>query len=148
MLRTRQVVVVLAAVCLAVVAVGCTSGTTDLRTGTSSCAPSAPESLSMTHVFLRPERPTHVTLHVAAGRLQVTMNATAPLESWRLQKVSPPSSGSRPLAGGTVVLSGRGRSHLGLRMYVLRTAMPLDAGWYRIELVGRTEIVQLCVESR
>lgn len=100
----------------------------------------------MTNLFLRPQHPAHLTFHTDVGRLQVVVNAEDPLVSWRLQPVTSLSAGSHP-SGVAVALGEQTRTRLGLHSYVLRSTQPLTAGWYRLELVGRSEVVQLWIKG-
>ena len=93
-----------------------------------------------------PQHPAHITFHVAAGRLRVVVNAERPLASEALEQVSALPT-SHPLNAARVPLTAQSHSALGQTVYVLRTKQPLAGGWYRLELVGRGEIVQLSIEG-
>jgi hypothetical protein len=144
MSKARQLFLVLVAGFLLLPAVGCASESPHSAAAVDATPAPAHELLYLTHLVLRPQHPAHLTFQVAAGALQVTANTSAPLVSWRLQQVSPPSGGSRPLGSGDAALR---RLASGPHDCVLRTTQPLAAGWYRLELVGRGEIVQLSVRG-
>jgi hypothetical protein len=145
MSKAVRVFLALAAACLLPAAVGCSSGSTSSAVAASPSTGPARDLLYMTHLVLQPRRPAHVTFQVATGSLQVTVSVNAPLNSWALEQVTPLSGGSHPLPGGNVALREQAHAELGLHTYVLRTMRPLTAGWYRLELVGRGEVVQLWV---
>jgi hypothetical protein len=126
---------------------GCAAGTTS-TSKPASASPAPPGYLVyMTHVVLRPEHPAHVTFHLASTSLRVMVATEKPLRSYALEQVTPLPS-SHPLKGGVVALVGASHTQGGQTDYGLRNAKPLAAGWYRLELIGRGEVIGLSIEGR
>jgi hypothetical protein len=147
MSRAWQMLFTSVAACLLLSTVGCGSSSTGAATTASPSPTSARDRVYMAHLVLTPQHPAHVTFHIAAGELRVVASVQRPLVSYALERVSALPA-SHPLADGGVQLLASTHSQGGQTVSVLRTKQPLAAGWYRLELVGRGEIVQLSIEGR
>jgi hypothetical protein len=126
---------------------GCATGTASTTQPASTSPAPSGYLVYMTHVVLHPRHPAHVTFHLATSDVRVIVAVEQPLLSYALEQVTPLPP-SHPVDDGVVALAGASHTEGGQTTYGLRNAKPLVAGWYRLELVGRGEVIGLTIEGR
>jgi hypothetical protein len=147
MFKPWQAIVTVIACCLLLALTGCATGAASTaQVPSASPAPSG-YLLFVTHVVLRPQHPAHVTFYVASGGVRVIVAAERPLLGHALERVTALPQ-SHPVSKGTVALVGAGHTEGGQTVYVLRNTQPIAAGWYRLELIGLGEVIQLSIVGR